>query len=149
MEWIYDDGGRSQYFKANAGDCVTRAVAIATGKDYKEVYNTIRRLIGYSPRNGVYKKDTKKVMEYFGGKWKACMGKGTGCQVHLTDSELPYGTIICNLSRHVVCVIDGVIHDNHNPSRNDGRCVYGYWVFREEVNKPISISFGELLRINR
>ena len=27
----------------------------------------------------------------------------------------------------MVCVIDGVIHDNHNPSRGGTRCVYGYY----------------------
>lgn len=44
------DGGRSLYFKADrVGDCVTRAVAIATGRDYKEVYNEIARLVGYTP----------------------------------------------------------------------------------------------------
>ena len=42
MEWVYDDGGRSKYFKAeHVGDCVCRAIAIGTGKDYKEVYDLI------------------------------------------------------------------------------------------------------------
>lgn len=37
MKFHYSDGGRSNYFKAtNVGDCVTRAICNATGKDYKE-----------------------------------------------------------------------------------------------------------------
>ena len=40
LAFQYNDGGRSRYFKAQkVGDCVTRAFAIATGKDYKEVYD--------------------------------------------------------------------------------------------------------------
>ena len=31
------------------------------------------------------------------------------------------------LSRHITAVVDGVIHDTHDPSRKGTRCVYGYW----------------------
>lgn len=148
MEWIYDDGGRSDYFRANAGDCVTRAIAIATGRDYKEVYNTIKKIIGYTPRNGVSKKDTQKVMKHFGGVWKPCMKIGTGCKVHLTESELPEGTIICSVTHHVVCIKDRVIYDNHNPSRFGERCVYGYWVFSKEIEKPKEITtYGTIKKL--
>lgn len=127
MKYNYNDGGRSKYFKGQVGDCVCRAVAIATGKDYKEVYKEISKLIGYTPRNSVKKKDTKKIMEHYGFTWVSCMGIGTGCTTHLRESELPKGTIICQVTGHVTTVIDGVINDNHDPSRNGSRCVYGYW----------------------
>ena len=40
MKHHFNDGGRSQYFKgAKAGDCVVRAIAIASGLDYKKVYD--------------------------------------------------------------------------------------------------------------
>ena len=126
-----NDGGRSQYFKAsNVGDCVVRAVAIATERDYKEVYNEIAKLIKYTPREGVKKNDTRKVMEHFGGTWHACMSIGTGCKVHLAADEIPMDTrIVCNLSGHVVAVVNGVINDLYDPSREGTRCVYGYWKF--------------------
>ena len=39
MKWIYNDGGRSFYYKAsNVRDCVCRAIAIANDEDYKVVY---------------------------------------------------------------------------------------------------------------
>ena len=41
MRWVYHDGGRSQYFKGTTGDCVTRAIAIATGIDYRKVYDLV------------------------------------------------------------------------------------------------------------
>ena len=45
MEFVYDDGGRAKYFRAErVGDCACRAVAIATGRDYKQVYDDINAL---------------------------------------------------------------------------------------------------------
>lgn len=131
MKVRYDDGGRSKYFTASkVGDCVTRAIAIATQRDYKEVYNTITKIVGYTPRNGVKKADTKKLMAHFGGVWHPTMTVGSGCTTHLEDGEIPmHGRIICKCSKHVVAVIDGVIHDTYDASRNGKRCIYGYWVF--------------------
>ena len=131
MKIEINDGGRAKYFSANkVGDCVTRAIAIVTQQDYKEVYDEITRIIGYTPRNGVNKKDVKKVMAAFGGKWHSCMSIGSGCKVHLTDNEVPMkGRIICQLSHHACAVIDGVINDTYDASRNGTRCVYGYWDF--------------------
>lgn len=132
MNFIYNDGGRAKYFSATGvRDCVARAVAIVTSRDYKEVYNEIAKLIGYTPRNGVYKKDTKKVMEHFGGVWVSCSGIGTKNKVHLNATEMPLqGRFVCNLSKHVTCIIDGVINDTYDPSREGTRLVYGYWEFK-------------------
>lgn len=131
MKVNINTGGRENYFDAiKVGDCVTRAVAIATQQDYKEVYDAIHEIVGYSPRNGVRRKDVKKVMAAFGGKWHSCMAIGSGCKVHLADNEVPMkGHIICQLSHHVCAVIDGVINDTFDCSRNGTRCVYGYWDF--------------------
>lgn len=131
MRFVYDDGGRMNYFRAaNVNDCVVRSIAIVTGRDYKQVYDEMRRLVGYTPRNGVYPKDVKKAMKHFGGEWVACMKVGEGCKVHLANGEVPmHDKIVCNLSKHVVAVINGVIHDTYDSSRNGTRCVYGYWKF--------------------
>jgi hypothetical protein len=54
---------------------------------------------------------------------------GQGCTTHLRRSELPTtGRLIVSVSKHITAVIDGVIHDTHDPSRRGTRCVYGYWV---------------------
>lgn len=131
MNWMYNDGGRSKYFKATSvGDCVVRAIAIAKDMDYKEVYDTIKHIVGYTPRNGVYKKDTNKVMKHFGGVWVSCSGIGAKKKVHLKSAEMPLqGRLIAQVSKHITCVIDGVIHDTYDPSRGGKRMVYGYWKF--------------------
>lgn len=133
MEWIYDDGGRSKYFKAQGvRDCVTRAISIATGIDYKEVYDTIKDLLQHTPRNSLTKKEAKDVMHYFGFDWVPTMKIGSGCTTHLREEELPKGTIVCVVTGHYTCVKDGIIYDTFNPSRGGERCVYGYWVMGDE-----------------
>ena len=59
---------------------------------------------------------------------------GTGCKVHLKSDELPIGRIIVRLSKHVCAVIDGVINDTYDCSREGTRCVYGYYKKNIENN---------------
>ena len=129
LNYINDDGGRSKYFAANnVGDCVTRAIAIATQRDYKEVYDEISQFLGYTPRNGVKHNDTKRVMDHLGFEWHSTMGIGTGCQVHLAQGEVPMDQpIVCNCSGYLVAVINGNLRDTYDSSRDGTRCVYGYW----------------------
>ena len=139
MEWVYDDGGRSRYFKAeHVGDCVCRAIAIATGRDYREVYDDINELARgertgkrkrgvSSARNGVYKGTIRKLMESYGWEWVPTMQIGQGCKVHLRAEELPSGPLVVNVSKHTTAVVDGVLHDTYDCSRDGTRCVYGYF----------------------
>lgn len=139
MQFIQNDGGRQAAgFKGQAGDCVTRALAIALNKPYSEVYALVNAMgqkeKGYkyrgrksSARTGVSKATTRRIMASLGLVWHSCMGIGTGCQVHVRAEELPPGRIIVQLSKHVAAIINGVLHDIHDSSRNGTRCVYGYW----------------------
>lgn len=144
MKFNHDDGGRSKYFNGNAGDCVVRAIAIASGMDYKEVYDELFNMnkefastsrkkivkkIKGTPRDGNFKDVYGKLIEKLGFKWIPTMKIGSGCTVHLREGELPSkGVLIVKVSRHLTTVIDGVIHDTHDPSRDGTRCVYGYWI---------------------
>ena len=130
VNFKYNDGGRSRYFMAKGvGDCVVRAAAIASGYDYKLVYDLAREISGGTPRNGLSKKYCDKLMKALGGTWHATMTIGSGCRVHLKASELPKGRLVCSCSGHFTAVIDGVINDTYDPSRGGRRCVYGFWVF--------------------
>ena len=45
MDFVFHDGGRAfAGYRGTTGDCVTRAIAIATGKPYQEVYDALNRL---------------------------------------------------------------------------------------------------------
>lgn len=140
MKFNYATGGRELYFRGQTRDCVTRAIANATGMDYLEVYNGIndeakkeraskRKRTTSSARNGVYTATAKRYIErVLGWVWVPCMGIGTGCQVHLRAGELPEkGSYILNLSGHFSCWKDGELYDTYDCSRGGTRCVYGYW----------------------
>ena len=139
---VITDGGRNQAgFSGTTGDCVCRAIAIAAQRPYAEVYELInqaaktertgsRKRGRSSARSGVYKSTTHKVIAQLGGKWTATMSIGSGCQIHLTPSELPStGRHILSVSKHLAAWVDGKLHDNHDCSRDGTRCVYGYWSF--------------------
>lgn len=131
MKFIYSDGGRNKYFKANnVNDCVIRAICNATQKDYLEVYNDLKKLNGdKSCRNGTPSKIAKKYINSLDGwEWVPTMLIGQGCKVHLKEDELPKGILILSLSKHYTCVKDGVIYDTYDCSRNETRCVYGFWI---------------------
>jgi len=135
MQFRYNDGGRAEAgFKGNARDCVTRAIAIVSGLPYKDVYGEISRRLGKgkSPRDGVKKNVYEPYMEELGFEWTPTMKIGQGCKVHLEPEELPSGRIIARCSRHVVAVIDGVVHDTYDSTREGKRCVYGYWTYKGE-----------------
>lgn len=139
MRYVYDDGGRAAAgFRGPAGDCVTRAIAIATGDDYRAVYDCLHSCIkamaprrakskGNSPRDGVPMAVIRHYMAGLGWTWTPTMFIGQGCKVHLRSEELPSGRLVVRTSRHLTAVIDGVVHDTHDPSRDGTRCVYGYW----------------------
>lgn len=142
MNYTYNDGGRAAAgFKGNAGDCVTRAISIATGKPYQEVYDAINAVSATerrgsrkrgmsSARTGVHKPTTRRYMESIGWQWIPTMQIGSGCKVHLRADELPPGRLVVMVSRHAVAVIDGIVHDTHDSTRDGNRCVYGYYLSR-------------------
>jgi hypothetical protein len=137
--FVHDDGGRAAAgFKGQAGDCTVRAIAIVTKIPYRTVYNDLNRLVRkHNERKRKYRSKTAgrgvhrcvydEYLKGLGWRWKSMTGIGIGCRVHLSANELPSGRIICRLSGHHTAVIDGVIHDTYDPSRNGTRCVYGYW----------------------
>ena len=137
--WTFDDGGREAAgYKGLTGDCGVRAIAIAMGLHYQDVYDLVaaagkterrskRRARKTGPRTGIYKPTMRRLMSSLGWLWTPTMGIGTGCKVHLRADELPAGRLVVSVSRHIVAVIDGVIHDTYDCSRDGTRCVYGYW----------------------
>jgi hypothetical protein len=142
-----NDGGRAAAgFKGSAGDCVVRSIAIATQLPYLQVYEELNQANvlyanlrndklarhlnkrGSSPRNGSHRKVFHDYILTHGFIWVPTMKVGAGCQVHLRANELPRGTLIVKVSKHLTTVMDGIIHDTHNPARGGQRCVYGYYL---------------------
>lgn len=145
LPFVHDDGGRAAAgFKGDAGDCVTRAIAIATSLPYQEVYDAMAagtaserktRRSGRSSgrrtaREGIHtgRKWFADYMAALGWQWVPTMAIGSGCKVHLAKGELPMtGRLIVAVSKHYTAVVDGVVRDTHDCTRDGMRCVYGYW----------------------
>lgn len=141
MQWIYNDGGRAAAgYKGTTGDCVTRAIAIATNKPYQEVYDAINKLAllekprgknrRSNARTGVGRFTYDRYLKGLGWTWHPTMTVGSGCKVHLKRGELPAHPskwLIVRVSKHVTCVVNNFIFDTYDPSRDHGRCVYGYY----------------------
>jgi hypothetical protein len=138
-----NDGGRKEAgYIGQTGDCVTRAITIASGLPYQEVYDAMAhgnltqrkskrdtKKRSRTARDGISTKRKwfKDYMTSIGFKWTPTMQIGSGCKVHLRPDELPKGRLVINVSKHYTTMIDGVINDLYNPSRDGTRCVYGYW----------------------
>lgn len=135
MSYVYNDGGRAAAgFKGKTGDCVCRSIAIATGIPYQKVYDRLNEIAASyertgkrkrkksDARTGVYKQTFRRYMQEIGWRWVPTMQIGSGCTVHLDANELPKGRLVVSVSRHLTAVIDGVIHDTHDP-RRDVHCV--------------------------
>lgn len=145
MQYVHDDGGRAAAgYRGTTGDCVTRAVAIASGRPYQEVYdrlahgNAMQRVTRHTKKSkagvrtaargiNVTRKWFKDYMHELGFVWVPTMAIGSGCKVHLRADELPAGRIVVALSKHYAAVVDGVVHDTYLDDRDGTRCVYGYW----------------------
>ena len=146
LELKINDGGREAAgYKGKAGDCVVRSIAIATKLPYQKIYKdlykankkfrTVSRTKlaknlkkkNDSPRTGTHRVVLKKYLAKLGWGWTPTMFVGQGCKVHLKKDELPDGILIVSCSKHITVVINGVLYDTYDCSRNGTRCVYGYW----------------------
>lgn len=162
MRFQFNDGGR--YRRGKGGDCVTRAIAIALEKPYTEVENALkvlamseritkRRRTRSTVTSGVHRVTYDRYLKAQGWIWTPTMHIGRGCTVHMRAEELPGGRLIVSLSRHLAAVIDGVLHDIGDCTRQGTRCVYGYWTAPgaptepEKPSGPTFHSLGRLLRI--
>ena len=137
--FVYDDGGRyAAGFVGEAGDCVARAIAIALEQDYRDVYERLALRMAAtgeprSARNGISRAVYQAYLDSQGWRWVPTMRIGSGCTTHLRADELPSGRIVARLSKHMCAVVDGAIHDTHDPSRDGTRCVYGYFAKDESA----------------
>ena len=148
MEYIKDDGGRAEAGfkgKGGVGDCVTRAIVLAGGYDYREVYDELaerREVWVEKSRSRVARREAaskkpkrtashgmphpvwKRYLEERGWTKQSVMGIGTGTRMW-SDETLPAtGTYIVQTRRHLIAVVDGVLRDTWD---SRGRGVYSLW----------------------
>ena len=93
MRFVFNDGGRAAAgHSGRAGDCVARAIAIATGKPYQEVFDALDSLafqerIGRRKKkrsnsdSGVFRSTYQRYLDSLGWQWTSTMSIGSGCRV--------------------------------------------------------------------
>lgn len=159
MPFVYDDGGRAVAgFVGSTGDCVVRAVAIASGRPYAKVYAVlsegkrtqrlskrerigsrdfgVARKLSRSVRAGVNVNRVwfKRQMKRWGFRWVPTMTIGSGCRVHLVAGELPAGRLVVSVSKHYTAVVDGVVRDAYDPQRRT------YWPTQGPLGKVLGLA---------
>lgn len=148
LPWTYSDGGRNASGReGSAGDCVVRAIAIAAGLAYSDVFEAMRvelpqvrtwcmngtwhytRAMINNPDTGNPEMVWTPYLEELGWS-RVALDRGTYL-------DLPAeGRLIVRTVGHLQCVIDGVQQDQADWSTTPtGRPskVHGYWVHRAGV----------------
>ena len=134
VDFIYDDGGRKAAgFKGEARDCVTRATAILTGRNYREVYKMMARaeqkVTGKrSARNGISKKASPKVFAEL-GIVKVKLPKGA--KPTYSEAHILYGDCIVSSTRHLAAVTKGYLRDTFDGRTYEWPNEYGDIEVRE------------------
>ena len=133
LEYIEDDGGRSAAgFKGRTGDCLTRAISIATGESYRKVYDAVGEQMkkhGYARSGNAYAQSGKAaaavrakgrsrrprtiqddVLRLFGfAKVDAKKPNGT-CYTY-EQAHRRYGTCIVTTTKHYATLKNGALRD--------------------------------------
>ena len=122
------DGGRAEAgYRGRAGDCVTRAIALATragaptGDDYRAVYQVVARAEldaggKRSARNGVRKKATAAAMRELGFERVGLTARANGGRwLTLTEVWERFGgrarAMVIQTTGHVAAIVDGRLMD--------------------------------------
>ena len=131
-----DTGGRELYFPLSPqgegfGDCVFRACSIATGLDYKLVWNTLFDLgkeMGYLPNDPkVYE---KFLLDHGFTKNKPPKdNRGKKISIRNWSAEAPKGRIVASTREHLIAIVDNVQRD----AWLDERCVNSW--FQKEAQQ--------------
>ena len=131
--WRYDDGGRAATGrKGHAGDCVCRAIAIATGQPYEQIY----RLLDAHCRPHRKSPNARKPSARFGVPlevWEPLLVEEGWRYQELPRNEqfnarhLPIeGCTIVHTNTHLCTVKYGVIYDTYDSSYKGTAWVKGY-----------------------
>ena len=128
MEYLYNEGGRGEHYKGLVGDCVTRAITIATELPYDVVYNAlfdiaknykgnskvaIRIRLKPSPRSGCYNEVANEFL-------KALNIEEVRGKLKVNDQMFYEGRYMVYVRRHWIAIIDGVVNDTWDSRKTSG-----------------------------
>tara|TARA_B100000214_G_scaffold369228_1_gene341952 strand:- start:62 stop:472 length:411 start_codon:yes stop_codon:yes gene_type:complete len=111
IKFKHNDGGRSIYFgKRETGDCVVRAIAIATKKHYRDVWHD---LLDISKRTGLLPNEHETYETYLtkhlGWTKHKCPRRADGKKYLVRQVHHEQAIILTR--GHLTAMVDGVIND--------------------------------------
>jgi hypothetical protein len=134
MKFIYDDGGREAAGWGQSetqGDCVCRAVAIASGLSYVTIHKGLTVSAGGYHR-GIQRGNAEHGIDTNTPKMRMFMHTldKRGFDWVAKPTSLPTtGRLVVLVSKHAFAVVDGVIHDTYVGTPHSSP-VQGYWIKR-------------------
>lgn len=112
------------------GDCVKRALTLATNKDYKTVsleLNRLKKVTGAKKFNDNNNwKEYVKLQGWEKLSFPAIAGQPR-MNGHRFVENYPKGTYLLRMSKHLVTVKDGIIYDTWDCR---DKCVYNAWIVK-------------------
>jgi len=153
-EWVNNDGGRSAAGHEPEGDCVVRAIAVATERPYAEVREALKKEAAAYAKRYPRAHEAHRIKRGRKGGYNAKGAyagylKSLGWEytkpkepTYLRADMLPMGRLVVLISRHAVAVIDGVIYDTGDCGGAGKVRVEGYWsagVPSRQILGPISL----------
>ena len=114
MRYHYNDGGRCDAgFKGQTSDCVTRAIAIATGTRYRQVYRELTELTK-SMTGGLETSVASGCSNAVAHRYLIDLGWSVvpTPNRYLKDAPRDQRILVKLTERHDVAVINGTVHDS-------------------------------------
>jgi len=133
--FLKTDGGRKSAFPNSdrrAGDCVIRAITIATGKPYKQIW---KELFSIALETGNFPNADSVCVTYLESEgWERVkFGKKL---VRMNSHKIPKDkTIICHTRGHWVAMMNGIVNDTWDSTTNSmekSNRVFSYYI-KEKV----------------
>lgn len=132
LSYIYDDGGRSEYFDhSHVGDCVVRAFAIASKSDYMDVYRLATHISYIRNEEEMFSFATPSLQligKIYGFSFKPIKKKK---RKKIEAAYELYGDGVYTLTyeeevgvSHSVAIVDGVVRDTWDCRKEDNPKVY-------------------------
>lgn len=128
--FVETDGGRKASTRSRqTNDCTVRAITVATGLSYDEVYDILADLGRKCSKGwGIPKQFDIRGYRLQWQAFQAVKGERRMNPVRFCR-EYPKGRYIGRTAKHVFAVIDGTVYDLYK--ERDDRCIYGCWSVKE------------------
>lgn len=145
-KWVVDDGGREAeglppVLEDSRGDCVVRAIAIATGLGYRNVKDLVNGIGRASPAwyDSPYRRGTQLHREADDGvSIEVCrrvLENELRWTRHYPDwpsrrfvlRRFPMGRVVVSCRRHLAAVVDGRLHDTWDSTKGQRALILSYW----------------------